>query len=223
MNEGTRTTKEQMLQRVRKALGRRGALDVAPTPPVIDEAIARVTKPEENLTELFAQRASEVGMIVRRCEAGSLATALGAVLTEINARAVTLSATDPAVANLLEERGIRLLDWRGDRTMASHYQADAGISDVHSAIAETGSIVCESDAHHGRGHSLAPAVHIAIVRAEQIVADLLDDLPRHAGKAPNERPSAIAIITGPSKTADIEGILITGVHGPERVYVILVG
>src|SRR5690606_18699946 len=95
-------------------------------------------------------------------------------------------------------------------------------TDVHAAIAETGSLVCCSDGGHSRGLSLIPPVHIAIVRKSDILPDMFDFWPRYAQSQPDELPSSIAFITGPSKTADIEGVLITGVHGPGRVFVLVV-
>ena len=63
---------------------------------------------------------------------------------------------------------------------------------------------------------------VAIVRASDILPDLLDYLPRWRGTSPAEMPSAQALITGPSKTADIEGVLIKGVHGPGQVIALLI-
>ena len=69
-----------------------------------------------------------------------------------------------------------------------------------------------------RGASLIPPVHIAVVAQAQIVPDLCD----YFGGLGLSLPANINVITGPSKTADIEGILITGVHGPGDVHVALV-
>ena len=71
-----------------------------------------------------------------------------------------------------------------------------------------------------RSLSLLPPVHIAVARREQIVADLFDwfdDQQRDIHKL----PACVSIITGPSKTGDIELKLVTGVHGPGEVHVIL--
>ena len=69
-----------------------------------------------------------------------------------------------------------------------------------------------------RGASLIPPVHIALLDRTQIVGDLFDYFDRLASTG---LPANINLITGPSKTADIEGILITGVHGPGVVHVLL--
>jgi L-lactate utilization protein LutC len=96
-------------------------------------------------------------------------------------------------------------------TLDEAYDLDCGITDVCAAIAETGSIVIRPDAGHGRLLSLAPPIHIAVIEPRNFLADLVDLFEKlgRDGIAPNT-----TIITGPSKTADIEGVLVTGVHGP---------
>jgi L-lactate dehydrogenase complex protein LldG len=100
------------------------------------------------------------------------------------------------------------------------YEADAGLSEAGAAVAETGSIVCRAGVGEARGISLVPQLHLAIVRKRVIVADMLDCV-RLGWAAPP--PSALVMVTGPSKTADIEGVLVRGVHGPGRVVILMVG
>ena len=102
------------------------------------------------------------------------------------------------------------------------FVVDVGITDVEAALAETGSIIISSGPHRSRGSYLAPPVHIALVHTSQILADLIDYFD--GSNDPLDRPnrSATVLISGPSKTADIEGILITGVHGPGEVHVVLI-
>jgi L-lactate dehydrogenase complex protein LldG len=226
MSGPTLTTREQFMETVRRALGRRGPLAEAPVPPVVDDALVRLTGPGEDLVDLFAERAAQVGMAVRRTTAQGLPTQVLDALRECGATSITLAIDrlemKEALAAALTEAGIELRPWAEDRSMAAHYEAHAGVSDVHAALAETGTLICCSDAAHGRGHSLVPPVHIAIVRRTDILPDLLDYVAALRGVAGPDLPSAIALITGPSKTADIEGILITGVHGPGRVVILLV-
>ena len=86
-------------------------------------------------------------------------------------------------------------------------------------VAETGTLVCTSGNERWRGLTLIPPLHIAIVEAQQITPDLID---LFAGGMPAPLPANVTLISGPSKTADIEGILITGVHGPREVHVVVV-
>lgn len=220
------TTREQFMTTIRQALGRGAPLSQMPAPPAVDESLVRLTDGSADLAALFAERAEAVGMFVRRTTSVGLATQLLDVLRQIDARAITLSverlAEKTRLREALKQSDIEVRAWQNDRTMHDHYEADAGVTDVHAAIAESGTMVCCSDAQHGRGPSLVPAVHVAIVRRSDIMPDLLDYMARLRGTKPADLPSAQALITGPSKTADIEGILITGVHGPGEVYVLLV-
>ena len=99
------------------------------------------------------------------------------------------------------------------------FDCEVGITDVDCAIAESGSLVVSTNGRI-RNAWITPPIHIAIVRASQILPDLVDLF--------ESRPDALdaastTVITGPSKTADIEGVLVTGVHGPAAVEVVLIG
>lgn len=96
---------------------------------------------------------------------------------------------------------------------------DIGITSCNFAIAETGTLVMCSRAGRERMASLVPPVHVAIVEAAQIVPDLFDVF---AAIGSTSLPSNITLITGPSKTGDIELQLTTGVHGPKHWHVIVI-
>jgi L-lactate dehydrogenase complex protein LldG len=70
--------------------------------------------------------------------------------------------------------------------------------------------------------SLLPPVHIAIAERKQLVPDLFDLFPSSNMEQSPTLPSCITFITGPSKTGDIELRLVTGVHGPGEIHVILI-
>jgi L-lactate dehydrogenase complex protein LldG len=100
-------------------------------------------------------------------------------------------------------------------------QVPVGISGAIAGLAETGSIIVDSGAGRPRTASLVPRTHIALLR----VADLYPDLPTWMALQGQDMLSStanIVVITGPSKTADIELNLVIGVHGPGEVQVILV-
>lgn len=219
-------SQQEFLAQIRRALGRSEPLKGVGPAPAVEDGLVRRTGPGPDLPDLFAQRAVEVGMQVQRCNAGDLARTLTALLESIGARRITAALNRLSMAGALLEalRGasIEVVPWQSDPKMKAHYDADAGLTDVHAAIAETGTLVCNSDADHGRGLSLVPPVHVAIVRCSDIVPDLLDYMAHLHRLGSGPLPSAVALITGPSKTADIEGVLITGVHGPGKVYILLV-
>jgi L-lactate dehydrogenase complex protein LldG len=102
------------------------------------------------------------------------------------------------------------------------FAADIGISGVDFLVAETGSVVLHSGPDQPRSLSLLPPVHVAIAKRDQLVNDLFDLFPSSRNDEALNLPSCISIITGPSKTGDIELRLVTGVHGPGEIHVILI-
>lgn len=102
-----------------------------------------------------------------------------------------------------------------DRTRVDDY--DFGITAATGAIAETGTLVLTDAGTSSRLAALAPWVHVAVLRREQIHADI------SAALAALPADPNIIWVTGPSKTADVEGILIEGVHGPGVQVALLVG
>ena len=134
------------------------------------------------------------------------------------------------VAPWLQARGIEVLHWDDVERMAASerreptFTADFGITGVDWAVAETGSLaVCARAGGRGRSVSLLPPLHAAILTPSQIVPDLFD-LFRELGVEHHEKglPSNVTLITGPSKTGDIQLKLTTGVHGPGEVHAIVV-
>jgi L-lactate utilization protein LutC len=99
--------------------------------------------------------------------------------------------------------------------------AGVGITSADYALAGTGSLVMIASPADARLISLLPPVHIAIVPADRILTGL-DELYTLVPK-PADRTSSMVFITGPSRTADIEQILVRGVHGPGEIHVVIVG
>jgi L-lactate dehydrogenase complex protein LldG len=95
-----------------------------------------------------------------------------------------------------------------------------GLTGAVAGLADTGSLAVISGPGRGRMASLLPPAHIAVLRASQIVTSLTDFLSRHSGAA--DAGSNLVIITGPSRTGDIEMTLSRGVHGPGVVHVVVI-
>lgn len=93
-----------------------------------------------------------------------------------------------------------------------------GVTGADFGLADTGTLVLKTSNQRGRLLSLLPPVHVAILETECLLPDLASFLAQ-----PVENCSAITLITGPSKTADIEQKLTTGVHGPGEICILLVG
>ena len=119
--------------------------------------------------------------------------------------------------------GLRVCDLRlpeGSRAAlrAESALADVGLSQADHGLAETGTLVFRHRPGQGRALSVLPPTHLAVVRAADVVANLevLLCRPPIAG---SDLGSALTFVTGPSRTADIEMVITTGVHGPGRLHV----
>lgn len=213
----------EVCARVRRAVARTPAADRTPLPE-LNPALVRQLAEQADLVELYCARAGAVGLATSVTRKAQLGPHIATILQNLEVRSAALepgllwhhlisAALTPTVALLPPAQG--------DETM---YAVDAGITGVSVAVAETGSFVCPSGAGLWRGLSLIPPVHVALLRREQIVPDLLDLFRSVESLAPQQSrlPAHTTLITGPSKTADIEGILITGVHGPGKVHVCIV-
>ncbi|MDH7500172.1 MAG: lactate utilization protein [candidate division NC10 bacterium] len=101
---------------------------------------------------------------------------------------------------------------------SDHYEsASLCLEEARGAIAETGSLIYSSQGGRVLQAGLLPAHHVAMVRAENI-QEKLDDFFAALGDSP---PTQIAFETGPSRTADIELEITLGVHGPERLSILI--
>jgi len=124
------------------------------------------------------------------------------------------------------EKGNTLLSNEATLDFRKHaFAAEVGITGVDFVLAESGSLVLTSWTEGAQLASLAPPVHVALYRRSQVIAtleEILDGLsvPRDPWAPLPGR--SVVFITGPSRTADIEQILIRGVHGPKEVHAILV-
>lgn len=93
----------------------------------------------------------------------------------------------------------------------------AEVSRAAYGLADTGSVVLGASAEEPRARHLLPEVHVSVLPEDRILPGLAD-LFAELG---DELPSALAIVTGPSRSADIEQRLFVGVHGPREVHVVL--
>ncbi len=89
-------------------------------------------------------------------------------------------------------------------------------------VAQTGSIFVSTRSAAGRAASVLPEMHLVVARRDQLVSDLPAAFAWLRQRYGEHWPSAITLITGPSRTADIEKILVMGAHGPKRLGVCFV-
>lgn len=100
----------------------------------------------------------------------------------------------------------------------SDESADACITTCEALLARTGSFLISSRQQQGRVSSIFYPVHIVVAYKKDVLPDIAEALHHMQEKYGNEQPSMISIQTGPSRTADIEKTLVTGVHGPKEVF-----
>jgi L-lactate dehydrogenase complex protein LldG len=204
-----------VLAKVSRALGRNHLPD-RPTPPAIDEPITRLVHSDIGLAELFTKTAAANKIEVVSIAPAQLGNSLAAFLKVQHCQRIGITSS-PFIERLnlaraLELAGFTVSSW-DQMTRDQSYDVDCGITDVAYAIAETGSLVIRPTPGHGRSLSLAPALHIAIIEQRNLIADLVDLF----NMLPRDGSGTATIISGPSKTADIEGNLVVGVHGPHEV------
>lgn len=199
----------------------------APTPLPLDlEPALRQVDVTADLLSRYTAAARRAGIDVRTGGRVDWPSTVAAVLLEMNVRSVVLARAGLAAALIeragelkaaIRERGVAVHEEFDDDTL---FSVDAGLTGVLCAVAETGSLVCRSGPGCPRGVSLIPPALVAVLHADQIVPDLIDAFDLVAPRV--EACSNVNLITGPSKTADVEGVLVTGVHGPGRVCAIVV-
>jgi L-lactate dehydrogenase complex protein LldG len=128
---------------------------------------------------------------------------------------------EPVLANL--PCSVQRVDSSAEFDKNALEACDAGITACEAAVAQTGSILVSSRTCGGRGLSILPHVHIVVLASEQVMATVGDALHFARERAAGRMPSMLSFITGPSRTGDIERILVLGAHGPKELFVFLVG
>ena len=209
--------REAVLARVRAALGRTGPDDEARAAAHAYIA-ARRQGPRPampgDLVQRFEERARDMASTVDRVASlvdvpAAIARHLGSIGSSIDAigwpEFAALSWRDEGIA--FEARPAT-----GDDAI--------GITGCFCAIAETGTLAFVTGALAPSAAFLLPDTHIAIVRVDQVVAGIEDAFVRVRALGPT--PRAINLVSGPSRTGDIEQTIVLGAHGPRRVHVVLV-
>jgi len=101
-------------------------------------------------------------------------------------------------------------------------QCDAGITECDALVAQTGGVAVTTRSAGGRALSVLPPHHVVLARRDQLVADLPAAFARLQELYAPDYPSMISFITGPSRTGDIERILVLGAHGPKKLTILCV-
>lgn len=218
-------SEKEFLESIARKMGR--APMTAPPPPRPGHVRKAPVAPanmstRDQMAEWFASELAKLTGTVER--AASLQAAGEAVAAQIAKTCtpggdvvlwndeIALSAKAP-----LEAAGFKCYVWPQDRWRCAG--AVAGVTSATYAIAETGSIALAATPTQGRMVSLLPPLHVAIVPTSRLVATAGDYFRTVALR--EKMPAALNLVTGPSRTADIELELSIGVHGPENLHAVL--
>lgn len=201
------TPREKVLKNIRNALMQKNEN------PFLDAQIhAEMYAPVDPVTDVaFAQSFTAAGGVFFYCEdEKAMVMQLAALAREREWKTVYTF-----IPELVDILNLIKLNPVSDPALPDDLQA--GITFCEALIARTGTIVVSSLASSGRRMVVHPEVHIVIGYASQVVQDIqhaLDDLKNRYGDA---LPSLVSMITGPSRTADIEKTLVMGAHGPREL------
>jgi L-lactate dehydrogenase complex protein LldF len=219
-DEGIRTpannSRDITLARIREAL--------SDSPPIQYHAsIIQQRSVLPNVRDLTAQFAQNAATL--RAEFFDLPgeTAAKAKLLELTQhhRWKKLATHQGRLTDALVPRSLPLLDTTHGYEVTELESCDAGISECDALIAQTGSVLLTSRSGGGRALSVLPEHHVVLARRSQLLADLpaaYELLHQRYGSA---WPSLMTFITGPSRTGDIERILVLGAHGPKKLTILL--
>jgi len=209
------TSQEVILGRIREALRRPASghsLDSQPGPwaaPIPDALEARL--------ELFAANCAALKAEFRLCPGFS--DALECCRSYAWKK---IALHDGKLTDALAER-LKIPQVRTDSgyAVADLESCDAALTECEALVAETGSVLVSSARSGGRALSVLPPHHVVLARRQQMVANLRAalQLVRHQHK--DNWPSLLSFITGPSRTGDIERILVLGAHGPKKLTILL--
>lgn len=180
----------------------------------------RAQLPPAELHDLFVAKAQQAAASVDRIPAAQVPAALRRFLTERNLPPAVAMSPDPVLDRYAwGEAG--LLEIRRGRAEASDL---VSVTPAFAGIAETGTLMLWSSPRRPTSLNFLPENHVVVLQAQDIVPALEDAWGRlRAALGPGgDFPRTVNLVTGPSRTADIEQELILGAHGPRRLHILLV-
>jgi L-lactate dehydrogenase complex protein LldG len=208
--------RDYILHKIRTALGRSAGQAPAPIQPVY------LNTPEVSLEARIESFRSALealaGRVFGAADAGQARDYAAELLS--GRTAVASNAPFLKECGILEIPCVESGFTSRDALRAACAAAAAGITSADYALADTGTLVMLSSPEEARLISLLPPLHLAIVPRSRLLSGL-DELFALLPK-PGDRTSSMVLITGPSRTADIEQILVRGVHGPGEIHVVMV-
>lgn len=209
------SSRDTIIGDIQKSLGRNDASPVLPNPPIVPPRIPGSR--EQEIAKLFEEISALKGN-GRRIAPNQVGEALTGLVHAQSIRKAVLWNTERlaqlGVPNKLRELGIEVIPRDSDKPVLA--EADLGVTEADFLLAETGTIGLLSSPDKPRSVSLLPRIHLAIVHPNAFRADL------HQVFAEANSKDYLILITGPSRTSDIELVVTIGVHGPQVLYVWMV-
>jgi len=220
----SRTARDEILDTLRQTR------DIeAPARPDLPPARELSLSKEELIQKFTTLLEAEAGVVHR---VDSREAALSKLTEVLKTKGITriMASSDPFLAGMdlpgwgrnqsIEIMTTDFFETRTDYKDAAFNRVQAGLTGADYLVAETGTIVLAHDAGQARLISLAPMTHIVLAPSDRLVPIHERVVGEIFSKA--QIPSQVCFITGPSMTGDIEGQLCKGMHGPQKVIVILI-
>jgi len=210
----TNPARDEILAKIRAALGRSPGSPVASVPPTARVKSRNAAPPEAEIEQLFTEIGKLNGVTRHLATRHDLTSAL-AELVKVEAVKKATCWTTPDltawdVAGTLKALGVEIVSPQADKHRVA--ECELGVTGVDAALPETGTLLLRSSPERPRVVSLLPRVHLAILRRRALRADL------HQAFAEVSHDPYCVLVTGPSRTSDIELTLTLGVHGPKSLY-----
>ncbi|WP_319500769.1 lactate utilization protein [uncultured Draconibacterium sp.] len=201
------SAREEILNKLKKAI------HPEPEMPDFDAPVYHAI--EKSLGQAFKENLEAVNGSVYLCKSEEeFVEKLKAVLQDVPKTELVCAEDD--LRELLTKNGIGHQDYQ-----ERQQTIEAGITSCEFLIAHTGSVMVSSALQGGRQLSVYPPQHLVIARKDQLVDYLHSAYAKIREKYPDQLPSQITLVTGPSRTADIEKTLVLGAHGPRELHVFI--
>lgn len=214
------TARDEILQRIRAALATPAAAPAAPAP--LSEFMPPSGKGSDDRLALFQLQARDLrAEFVLVADLHEMMDKLRALAGAEGWKKVAFHAGEmatPAACSL----GLPLLATEGGYEVNEMESCDASITQCDALVAQTGSVMVSSRSTGGRGITVLPPHHVVLARRDQLVGDLTEAFALIRQRYGPSMPSMVSFITGPSRTGDIERILVLGAHGPKKLTIFCV-
>jgi L-lactate dehydrogenase complex protein LldG len=206
------TTREKIFKRIRHALIEKNENPFSEID--FDSSVFKTITESPDVT--FAQQFTKIGGKFAYCEdLSDMAGKLKYIIQESKTKNVFC--LEEKLKSVLEQNDIVFADQPGELL-----ESGLGVTYCEYLVARHGSVVVSTRQHSGRRLNILPEIHVVVAYTSQLVNDLKDALINIKEKYDAGFPSAVTVISGPSRTADIEKTLVMGAHGPKELYVLLV-